>query len=425
VSRFRTRLPATSLPAALALVLAFASTALAAPPQPASTWIALAPLPERLDAPVLALAVSPADEQVVLAGTPGGAIYRSGDGGASWKLVRGGLGRGVTSIAFDPYRPGVVLAGTRGAGAWRSADGGQTWTVQPGLDRGTALSFGFAKALTAAGTDRGVYTAREGTAWKPAGLSQLSVDSLAVAAVNEPSRLVAGADATQGTEPLPLYGSGDGAGTWKELPGPPNSSLVSVLAAGPLPPGGDTRPLLLGTNAGAFLSTDNGASWRQLSGVPSLPSTDFNAAAFAGGRTDRFYLASDGGGSPSGGLWSTSDGGRGFASLDPPVRSVTALAVSGADQPLLYAATFRPADHAVMLWAYRDAGQPPKQPAAGVAPPAAPAAAPAALPQPRARARSWLAAALTGPEGPYLVAGAVALLVMLVAMVAYLRRGRV
>ncbi len=388
-----------------------------------STWTVLAAPPEHLTSPVFALAVDPGANQNVLLGTTTGAIYRSTDGGQTWKLVRRDPLHPVLALSFNPYKPGVVLAGTRGAGVLKSADGGATWSTQAGTETAEARSFGFTKNLTAAGTDRGVLSAREGApTWAPLGLDRLSVAALAVAAINDPSRLVAGGDASRAGETLPLYMSPDGGGTWNQIQGISTAStIVAALSAGPLPPKSDIRPLLLGTNTALYQSTDNGASWQQLTGGGVLPATDFTSAGFVTTHADRYYVASDGGASDRGGLWSTSDGGQHFSSLQPPVVDVTALAVSNDEQPVLYVATFRPADHLVTIFSYHDTGaqaRPPLQPLPPVpsAAPAGPSVAPAS--------RNWLAALLVGPEGPYLVVGAAAVLVMLLAAFAYLRRGR-
>ena len=73
---------------------------------PDNTWNLLAPLPEALDAPIFALAVSPSDSQSLLAGTQTGSIYRSRDGGQSWSPVRRDPGHSVLAIAFNPAKPG-------------------------------------------------------------------------------------------------------------------------------------------------------------------------------------------------------------------------------------------------------------------------------------------------------------------------------
>ncbi len=385
-------------------------------------WAPLGPPPARLDGPIFALAVDPADGHHLLAGTSAGDLLRSLDGGASWKAVRTG-GRGVSALAFDPGRPGVALAGTRGAGVWLSGDGGVSWQQQPGGETRAVRAFAFLKGAVLAGTDQGVFVSRNGALWTPAGLAQVRISALAAAG----DTVVAGGDATQGAEPMPLYVSGDGGQSWAPAPGltgadgasaVAGSSMVTALSA----PAGPGRPLLMGTNAGLFASPDPGVGWQQLTGSGALPAVDCTALGAAPRHPERLYAASDGGGSDQGGLWVSTDGGAHFVALAPPQPEVTALAVSGDDVPQVVVATFRPADHAVGLWSYHDAGGTPAGVVARPAPSAAPAHSAGGTPSP---SRPLWRAVVAQPETPYLVLGAAALLAVLAALGAYGRRGRV
>lgn len=68
----------------------------------------------------------------ILAGTFGGGIYASRDGGASWRTSNTGLGSIVTAVVVD--HEGTVYAGTYGGGVYRSEDKGQSWyAVNNGL----------------------------------------------------------------------------------------------------------------------------------------------------------------------------------------------------------------------------------------------------------------------------------------------------
>lgn len=405
-----------------AVLAVAASVTPAAAASPDNTWVVLGRIPEGPGSPIFALAVSPVDPLTVLAGTSSGSIYRSTDGGASWHEARHDAGHPVLTVGFNPYKPGVVFAGTRGGGILRSSDSGQNWSIQPGTERAAARSLAFGKTVIAAGTDQGILLGRDGGAWSPAGLNQMSVSALAVAAANDPSRIVAGADSTHSTEPLPLYSTADGGATWTALKPPSTAaSMVNALAAGPLPPKGDTRPVLMGTNAALYMSPDNGQSWSQLTGNGVLPATDFTGVAFVTSHPDRYYVASDGGASDRGGVWSTGDGGQHFNPLQVPVSPVTALAISNEEQPTVYVATFRPVDHSVFLLRYRDTGGPSQAPPALPAPRAmtGSAAQPAAAP-----ARDWLVVLWTGPEAPFLALGAGAVLVLLLTLVAYVTRAR-
>ncbi len=401
-----------------------AVSARAAVPFPDSTWMQLGTLPDKLDSPVFALAVDPNSAATLLAGTQLGSIYRSADYGLTWKLVRKDLGRGILTLAYNPYKRDVVMAGTRGGGAWKSTDGGQTFNPVAGPAALSVRAFGFAKTLTAAATDRGVVAGGDTTPWAIVGLEKLRVSSLAIAAVNDPAKIVAGGDSTSGGEPMPIYNSLDGARTWSLLAGAlGGSTMVASLTAGPLGPKGDIRTLVMGTNSGLFASIDNGASWLPLTGGGVLPVTDFTAAAFVTTHTERFYVASDGGGSERGGLWMTADSGQHFTPLASPLSAVTALAVSNEEQPMVYTATFRPADHAVMLWALHDVGAQPQQPPSGV-PPAVVTAAAGPAKVPAAASQQWLRVLLAGPEAPYLAIGSAAVVILVLAGFAYVRRGR-
>ena len=379
---------------------------------PDSTWVQLQALPGQGRTALFALAVDPTNNQLVLAANSQGSLLRSANGGATWTTVRPGT-TAVNTISFSPNTARLVLAGTRGAGGLISRDGGASWVSVKGLEGRNVRVFGFALNIVAAGTDHGVFTSADALTWTSSGLTNRSIGALAVEAIHDPVRLVAGTDAQAAGGTLPLYQSLDGGATWDQLNPPISGTMTVRLVAGPLPPTGNVRPLLVGTNTGLFASSDNGTSFNPLSGGGLLPTTDYTQINFVASHHDRFYAGSDGGGSRTGGLWRTDDGGKSFASLRPPQPSVTALAVSNDDQPFLYVATFEPASHAVALWVYRDTGGEP------VGPPATPTAS-----GPRifhGSEGSSLAKILSSPQLPYIGLGLGALAVILTAIAAHIR----
>jgi photosystem II stability/assembly factor-like uncharacterized protein len=385
---------------------------------PDSTWVALPQLPQQGQSPVFALAVDPTDNHVLVAGTAKGALLRSSDGAATWTPAH--LGRlPISAVAFNPFTPGLVLAGSRGAGAVISKDGGAKWSDVTGLEGRDVRVFGFALTMVAAGTDNGVYISADGTDWKPSGLQKTSVDALAVAAIHTPVHLIAGSDTTAAAAGPPLFDSTDAGATWSSESPPISGTVVSRLVSGPLPPTGNVRPLIAGTNAGLFLSRDNGINFTPLSGGDLLPSTDYTQAFFVTDHYNRFYVASDGGGSRSGGLWYTGDGGQHFGSLIPPIQSVTALAVSNDEVPILYVATFRASDHSPAMWAYHDTGAPPQGPAIGTNPTAS-----SSRPGKTNGGLFDFLRVLSSSETPYIALGAVALLVLLLAAISHFRGSR-
>ena len=384
---------------------------------PPSTWVALKALPHQGRTAIFALAVDPSNNQIVLAGNSAGALLRSTDGAETWIQVYTGKAA-LTSIVFSPFKTGLVLAGTRGNGALQSRDGGTTWSPVTGLEGRVVRAFGFARPVIAAGTDKGVFLSPDGSSWTPSGLAERSIDSIAIAAVNAPVRILVGSDGPLSVGNLQLYQSVDGGVTWTVLNPGISGTFVVELAASPLPPTGTTRRVIAGTNAGLFASSDNGASFVTLSGGSVLPSTDYTRVAFITDHFDRFYAASDGGGSRAGGLWRTNDAGQTFISLEPPMPSVTALAVSSDESPTLYVATFRPSDHVAFLWVYRDTGGTPLSPFVSPTPVASGGRTSGAS------SGSSVFDLLNRSQAPYVAIGIAALLILLLALIAHLRGRR-
>jgi hypothetical protein len=399
----------------LCLLVIASSTATAAG-LPPSTWVALATLPGADHDPVFALAVNPVNDQDVIAGNGAGGLYRSVDGGSTWRSIHSGTA-GILTIAYSPFNPSLILTGTQGGGALISTDGGVHWNAAAGLESRKVRAFGFARTLIVAGTDHGVYVSESGTTWTQSGLATTSIDAVSVAAVNPPLRLVAGGDSGQAG--VPLYQSLDDGATWAPMNPAISGTIITKLASGPVQPGTNLRPLVVGTNAGLFISADNGKKFTALSGGALLPSTDYTQIAFTTSHFDRFFVASDGGGAESGGVWSTADSGDHFSDLQPPLPSVTALAVSSDEQPVIFVATFRASDHLPQLWAFHDTGGTPQGPTTSATPRVT-----AARTNPPGTSIGDLLGALASSQAPYIALGITALLLILLAVVSQLRSRR-
>ena len=341
-------------------------------------------------------------------------MLRSTNGARSWNVVHSGKSA-LINITYSPSTAGLVVAGTRGEGGLVSHDGGKTWTAATGLDGRTVHAFAFSLTAIAAGTDHGVYTSADGSAWAQSALSNRSVDAIAVEAIHTPVRLVAGSDVEVSGGALTLYQSLDGGASWSTLIPPIAGTTVVKLATGPLPPTKNVRPLLVGTNTGLFSSSDNGVTFTALSGGALLPTTDYTQAAFITDHSDRFYAASDGGGSVSGGLWRTDNGGQSFRSLEPRLASITALAVSDDEDPVLYVASFEPSTHRPSLWVYHDTGGSPQGPPFAQTPVASGAR------KTGSGNASWLQQLLDSAQLPYVGLGVGALAIVLAAVAAHMR----
>lgn len=74
------------------------------------------------------LAQDPSRAGVFWAGSEDDGVFRSDDGGASWKAWNHGASlRTVYAIAVDPKATGTVYLGTHEDGVWRSDDDGKSW----------------------------------------------------------------------------------------------------------------------------------------------------------------------------------------------------------------------------------------------------------------------------------------------------------
>jgi photosystem II stability/assembly factor-like uncharacterized protein len=89
-------------------------------------WFSPAEPPD-MRAYVMAIAVSPTDPNLLLAGVELGAVVRSEDGGLSWSRHRRGALRDCHSLKFHATHNWVYEAGGTGGGASFSRDGGLTF----------------------------------------------------------------------------------------------------------------------------------------------------------------------------------------------------------------------------------------------------------------------------------------------------------
>lgn len=88
-----------------------------------NVWTSIGPEGGRANA----LAIDPATPSTHYAGTLGGGVFKSTDGGATWSAVNTGLtATDVRALAIDPVTPGMLCAGTYGGSVSKSTGGGAT-----------------------------------------------------------------------------------------------------------------------------------------------------------------------------------------------------------------------------------------------------------------------------------------------------------
>ena len=78
--------------------------------------------------PVWSLALHPSSPRVLLAGTNTG-VYRLDQAASNWTHITSPMDEAalVTALAYAPDNPDIILAGTQPAGLYRSEDGGESW----------------------------------------------------------------------------------------------------------------------------------------------------------------------------------------------------------------------------------------------------------------------------------------------------------
>jgi photosystem II stability/assembly factor-like uncharacterized protein len=76
---------------------------------------------------VYAIAIEQGGERLYI-GTHGGGVYRSSDHGATWQQSSRGMEvLDVHTLSLHPQHPGIVLAGTLNGGLYQSTDHGDSW----------------------------------------------------------------------------------------------------------------------------------------------------------------------------------------------------------------------------------------------------------------------------------------------------------
>lgn len=184
--------------------------------------------PSRFGGHVHALAVNPQTDELFLGARP---IYRSGNGGKTWKAVEGipksEERANITSISVDPSDPQVMYATGHGVGVVKSIDGGQTWN--------SASS----------------------------GLGGLSTEGFAVDA-NDPDKLYVWVLGTG------LYRSTDAAESWQRVDDGPKKQEIRTLASVGAPTGMGGIWLYAGLDTGVMKSPDCFCGWDRLpnAGLP-------------------------------------------------------------------------------------------------------------------------------------------------------------
>ncbi len=209
---------------------------------------------------VFALAADSLRSGIVYAGTADG-VYKSTNYGTNWVLYSSNLHYVVLSLAVDPQQSSNVYAGTSGGGVFRSSNGGISWAAGSGFGSSGAPSHvnqiaidpGTPSSLYAA-TDGGIFkSVNRGSSWfvSSGGMTNFPVYGVVLEPQN-PQTLYAQADGE-------LYKSTTGGTNWLPLSLGPTYTNVRVtgLTVDPSNPG----TVYAGAHHTVLKSTDGGAAW--------------------------------------------------------------------------------------------------------------------------------------------------------------------
>ncbi len=251
---------------------------------------------------IMSLAFDPANPMTIYAGTHGGGIYKSLDGGEHWVPVNTGLTTTwVGLLVIDPKQPDTVYA-SGGGSLYRTADGGEHWQAiytlpDPNSWIGILVLNPVAPTTIYLGIGRGIAkTTDSGNHWSNLPLpipakSNAVVQALAIDPAN-PSILYAGTGQLLGNleqEKGAIYKSKNGGRRWVSVTkGLPAGSIWS-LAIDPLHP----KILYTGISNSLYQTTTRGASWHPIAGYSRLNGGFIYALRFDPRDTRKLYIGSD------------------------------------------------------------------------------------------------------------------------------------
>lgn len=241
---------------------------------------------ERLDYPAIAPPVwtfmfRPGDPSVMYLGTAPGEIYRSIDGGESWRrLAAATMGSNevtmsfptrVIALAADPNFPDEIYAALEVAGVIRSSDGGDTWEEITGVLAPSEDTLDLHGVQCAAALPHTVFiTTRQGpfigpdrgSEWLPVDFGQFSEVTYTrdlKAAPHDPNMLYVSIGAAARSRTGALYRSRDLFKTFERVDRgiTVNSTMMSVS----VDPRAPSSIVCAARDGQVFRSADDGATW--------------------------------------------------------------------------------------------------------------------------------------------------------------------
>ncbi len=248
------------------------------------------------------LAIHPHDDNIVLAGFSAGGIFKTTDGGTTWRPVADDHPElAIGHIVYSPHDPNIVYAGTgdpnipayvfNGHGIYRSTDGGENWHY---------LGLG----------EEGI-------------VSKIQIDP------TQPNVMYA---AVMGnpyvrTQRRGVYKSTDGGHTWKQVLFVSDQAGASDLVINHQNPQilyasfwdrirSNQESIIDGPHARVYKTTDGGQTWTQLTGGLPTGRNGRTGLAMSRQNPDKLYVVYIDTLATTGGLYKTVDGGQTWTPID-------------------------------------------------------------------------------------------------------------
>jgi len=253
-------------------------------------WVPLGP--GNVGGRIRTLWVHPKDPNLLFAGSVGGGIWKSTDGGANWHAVDDFMANlAVTSIVADPRTTDdiattVLYAATgegvynidalRGYGLFKSVDGGETWQHLASTDPTT-----------------------EDSDWYYVNRIAINHDGVMIA--------VARSNA--------IFTSSDDGDTWsKSEPGP---NWYTVMEDVKFDPNDDSKAIVGSVNGNCYYSTDTGSTWTESNIVDASDSwlSGRVELSYAASTANKIYASVD---NNNGEIYRSDDGGLTWELVDNP-----------------------------------------------------------------------------------------------------------
>jgi photosystem II stability/assembly factor-like uncharacterized protein len=265
---------------------------------------------------ITSLAIDPTNPQIVFAASFRGGVFKSVDGGRSWRATVLKV-RWVDALAIDPANPQVVYAGAFYGGVFKSVDAGASWRAVLSDRAVESLALNPRNPLVIyAGTDRdnrdhpnSFWVSEDGgRRWHVEAAEPESVGAIAIDSMH-PKTIYAG-----GGEDCDAFKSTNGGRSWSVMNWP---HCVAVFAIDP------THPSTVSAAGDSFGKTvDGGRRWKTI----GLKKQQVTTIALDPHDTEVVYA-----GTAGGGVFKSTDGGRRWHTFSQGLTTheVTVLAIDG------------------------------------------------------------------------------------------------